>query len=60
MKKTMKESKVSKIITDLIGMSCKIKPTTGMQIVENTVILDVDEEWVKIEKTSKKCSIYKK
>lgn len=45
---------MSKIITDLIGMTCKITTTAGIQFVENCIILDADAEWVKIEKTNKK------
>ena len=53
-KSTMEESEMSKIIVDLIGKTCKITTTLGIQIVENTVILEADEDWVKIEKTNKK------
>ena len=53
-KSTMEESEMSKIIVDLIGKTCNITTTSGILIVENTVILDADNDWVKIEKTNKK------
>ncbi len=47
---------MSKIITELIGKSCKITKADGVQIAEDTIILDADMDWVKLEKTNKKGS----
>lgn len=48
------ELELSKIINELVGKACKITTSDSIQIVEDTVVLDVDADWVKIEKTNKK------
>lgn len=45
---------MSKIITDLIGKTCKITKLDEMSFIEKTKILEVDEDWIKLEKTDKK------
>ncbi|MFV0497520.1 MAG: hypothetical protein ACK5L0_05010 [Candidatus Fimivivens sp.] len=45
---------MSKVINALVGKACKITKMDATQISGNTIILDVDTDWIKIENVNKK------
>lgn len=52
-KQNEKEIEMSKIINDLLGKTCKITRSDGTLLLD-ALIVDVDTEWVKMQKTDKK------
>lgn len=52
------ESEMSKLINSLVGTTCKIKSNEALAIVGVTImdclVLDADDEWIKIKATDKK------
>ena len=53
-KKLKGDTIMSQLIKDLIGKKCKITKDVPVQQVVVSVILDVDDEWVKVMSTDKK------
>lgn len=53
-KKQKGESEMSKLLTDLVGKSCKITNEDGSQPGWLFTVLDTDDEWVKLTYTDKK------
>ena len=52
------ESNMSKLINELVGKECKIKSDDALSLVGSQemqcVVLDTDDEWMKVQYTDKK------
>ncbi|MBQ6844130.1 MAG: hypothetical protein IJO60_05790 [Agathobacter sp.] len=52
------ENVMSKLINELVGKECKIKSDDALELVGGTelscVVLDCDDEWIKVQYTNKK------
>lgn len=57
-KKQKGENAMSKLINELTGKECKIKSDAALELVGSleidALVLDADEEWIKIRFTNKK------
>lgn len=56
-KKQKGENVMSKLINELVGKQCRIKPDEEIELVDSWIqcdVLDVDDEWIKIRYEDKK------
>lgn len=56
-KKQKGESIMSKLISELVGKQCRIKPDEEIELMDSWIqcqVLDVDDEWIKIRYEDKK------
>lgn len=51
------ENVISKLINELVGKECRIKPDEEIELVDSWIqcqVLDTDDEWIKIRYEDKK------
>ena len=56
-KKQKGENVMSKMINELVGKQCRIKPDEEIELMDSWIechVLDVDDEWIKIRYADKK------
>ena len=56
-KKQKGENVMSKMINELVGKQCRIKPDEEIELMDSWIechVLDVDDEWIKIRYEDKK------